>query len=213
MKIKICGLTDSMAVAVAVAEGADALGFVFADSTRRVTPERARSLCEGVPPGIARVAVMLHPTQSDVDTVLEVFEPDALQSDAEDFKHLEIPDGPALIPVYREGICEPALFAARDRDETAAFQPDFLYEGARSGKGQAVDWARAAVLASRGRMLLAGGLDPENVAMAVRRVRPWGVDVSTGVEGAPGKKDPARIRAFIQAAREAAASMHEELSS
>jgi phosphoribosylanthranilate isomerase len=78
-----------------------------------------------------------------------------------------------------------------------------LYEGAKSGQGETVDWSRAAKIAERGNMILAGGLGPDNVADAIRAVRPWGVDVSSGVESAPGQKDPRLIQAFITAARAA----------
>ena len=80
---------------------------------------------------------------------------------------------------------------------------EFLYEGPQSGAGETVDWARAAVVAEGARMILAGGLASANVAAAVGAVRPWGVDVSSGVESEPGIKDPAKIREFIKAARAA----------
>jgi phosphoribosylanthranilate isomerase len=80
----------------------------------------------------------------------------------------------------------------------------FLFEGARSGAGEVVDWTVAERLARQGELVLGGGLDPGNVAAAIRAVRPWGVDVSSGVESAPGVKDPARIEAFVNAARVAA---------
>ena len=79
----------------------------------------------------------------------------------------------------------------------------FLYEGAKSGQGEAVDWSRAAEIARRGDMILAGGLGPDNVSAAIAIVRPFGVDVSSAVESAPGVKDPELIEAFIQAARAA----------
>lgn len=201
MKIKICGLSDEDSIAAAVGAGVDAVGLVFAESPRRVTPAQARELCAGLPGNVARVAVMHHPDVPELREVLEVFAPDVLQSDAEDFKSLEVRRGPRLLPVYREGVSEPGLFVSRP--ERVPFAPDFLYEGAYSGRGQTVDWAHAAHFACRGRMLLAGGLTPENVAEAIRRVRPWGVDVSSGVESAPGKKDRRLIEAFVKAARTA----------
>ena len=77
----------------------------------------------------------------------------------------------------------------------------FVFESAVSGMGRPPSWERAALLARRATVVLAGGLDPDNVGEAVRRVRPWGVDVSSGVESAPGEKDPHKVRAFIRAAR------------
>lgn len=188
--IKICGMRSEADVAVAVDAGADAIGFVFAESVRQVTPEEAASASRRLPEGIVRVAVMRHPTNDEWQAVLDAFEPDVLQTDAEDFESLDVPSFVRRWPVIREG--------------SDAELPDvFLYEGADSGQGQTVDWQRAATIAQQGRMILAGGLDPDNVADAVRTVRPYGVDVSSGIEMLPGRKDPALIQAFIQAARAA----------
>ena len=125
--------------------------------------------------------------------MLDGFEPDVLQTDAADYASLDVPDSVRRWPVYREG----------ETVDTASMPPEFLYEGPRSGSGETVDWIRAATVAGTGCMILAGGLAPENVADAIRAVRPWGVDVSSGVERAPGEKDPDRIRSFIKAARAA----------
>lgn len=189
--IKICGLRDRRHVAVAIEAGAAAIGFVFADSPRRVTPERARSISGDVPRSVKRVAVMLHPANDEWQRVLQQLEPDVLQTDAEDFDRLEIPASVERWPVYREGQSMP--------DATGTW----VYEGARSGRGETVDWSAAARLAPSGGMILAGGLDPENVAAAIKRVRPSGVDVSSGVESAPGEKDSRLIKEFISAAQAA----------
>lgn len=192
MLIKICGMRDARNVEAAIEAGADALGFVFAESPRRVTPEEARLATAQVPSDVLRVAVMLHPDAADWQAVREVFEPDVLQTDSADFDYLDVPDSIRRWPVVREG------------DATLTVPAQFVYEGQKSGQGQTVDWDYAASLAARGRMILAGGLDAGNVAEAIRRVRPFGVDTSSAVESAPGQKDPAKIRAFIRAARAAA---------
>jgi phosphoribosylanthranilate isomerase len=192
--IKVCGLTTAEAVAAAVHAGADAVGFVFhAPSPRNVTPDDALRLARDVPRHVLRVAVTLHPSQDLVDEIAAVFRPDALQSDAEDFERLRLPWGMASLPVLRSGGRRPAEWPER-----------FLYEGPRSGTGTLADWDEACVLATRGDLVLAGGLRPENVAAAIGHVRPFGVDVSSGVESAPGRKDAARIREFVEAARRAA---------
>ncbi len=193
LKIKICGLGSAEDVAAAVDAGADAIGFVFAESKRRVTPTQAAIAASAAPAGIQRVAVMLHPSSDQWLDVLDGFKPDILQTDHEDFASLAVPNGVERWPVFREG-------AALDE---ARLPETFLYEGAKSGRGETVDWTAAARLAARGRMLLAGGLDADNVARAVLTVRPYGVDVSSGVESAPGVKDPARIHQFVMAARAA----------
>ena len=189
--IKICGLTDAATVAVAVQSGADAIGFVFADSVRRIKVRDAASIADAVPQHIKRVAVMLHPSKDEWLKVRDGFRPDALQTDLADFAYLEVPEGIEKWPVLREG----STPAADSLPEM------FVYEGKASGSGEAVDWAFAAQLAKRGKMILAGGLSIANVPDAVREVAPFGVDVSSGVESAPGKKDATKIQAFIDAVR------------
>jgi len=191
--IKICGLRDRESVTAAVEAGADAVGFVFADSVRKVSPDEANVAARGVPGNVMRVAVMRHPSNDNWQTVLEAFEPDVLQTDIEDFDSLDVPEDILAWPVIREGSVA-----------ASGAQPDvFVYEGRNSGMGETVDWSRAAHMAERGRMILAGGLAADNVAAAMKNVRPWGVDVSSGVESGPGRKDVKLIRQFIVAARAA----------
>ena len=189
--VKICGLRDAANVAASIEAGANAIGFVFAESVRRVTPRQARDASEMCPANIARVAVMRHPSDEQWQNVLDEFRPDVLQTDAGDFADLDIPENVIRWPVIREG------------EDVQELPEVFLYEGASSGSGEAVDWSRAATVAARGRMILAGGLDADNVARAIAEVRPWGVDVSSAVESAPGLKEPELIRRFIGAVRAA----------
>ena len=177
----------------AVRAGADAVGFVFAESPRRVSVEQARELARCVPPAIERVAVMRHPTQREWSEVETGFGPDWLQTDAEDFAGLDIGRHIKRLPVYRD---TPTLDMS-----AAALEPMMLFEGPVSGDGRPADWNRAKTLATRTRLILAGGLSPQNVAIAVREVRPWGVDVSSGVEHVRGRKDPERIAVFVSAVR------------
>jgi phosphoribosylanthranilate isomerase len=193
MFVKICGLTTPDSVAAAVAAGADAVGFVFADSVRQVEPEQAAELAANLPVGTAKVAVMLHPSPAYWNTVRDVFKPDWLQTDAGDFVALDVPGNIGRLPVYRDNV---------DLDTANIDLPEhLLFEGKRSGQGEQADWDRAAVIARRSCVLLAGGLTPDNVTEAITRVHPWGVDVSSGVESRPGVKDPEKILAFIKAAR------------
>ncbi|MEM9334221.1 MAG: phosphoribosylanthranilate isomerase [Pseudomonadota bacterium] len=191
MMVKICGLKNPTDVANACHAGADAVGFVFAESVRRVTPNEAKQACTRLKEGVRTVAVMKHPSQSLVDDVMAIFAPDVLQTDADDLESLVVPTSVQTWPVYREGGREPG-------DEST-----FLYEGPKSGTGQTVDWQQASAMTSRGDMVLAGGLSPANVAEAIADVGPWGVDVSSGVESEPGVKDRDRIFAFVKAARAA----------
>lgn len=199
--IKICGLTDKAAVQAALSAGADAVGFVFAESSRRVTPQHAAEISAQVPQHVIRVAVMLHPSVDEWKEVAEVFQPDVLQTDAADFLSLDVAAGIERWPVFREGT------ATADEE----MPHTFVYEGQKSGHGEKVDWKVAADLARHGRMILAGGLSASNVADAIRVVAPYGVDVSSAVESEPGKKDVAKIQAFIAAARITESSHEEQL--
>ena len=192
MFVKICGLTEPSAIDAAIDAGADALGFVFAESPRRIEPSAAADLCSNLPDNVLRVAVMRHPGTEDWRTVRDLFSPDWLQTDAGDFDALDISSGCERLPVFRNGHMKEGPLPVR-----------LLFEGTRSGSGEVADWSEAASIASQTRMILAGGLDPDNVTEAISRVAPWGVDVSSGVESSPGIKDLARIRMFIAHARAA----------
>lgn len=189
--IKICGLSQPEHVDAAVEAGADAVGFVFAKSVREVTPEQAASLSANVPSHVKRVAVMLHPDDASWQRVRQIFAPDVLQTDSEDFAGLDVPETIEQWPVYREGGLEPTTSG------------HYVFEGAKSGQGETVDWSRAARIAANGNMILAGGLAAANVAEAISTVRPSGVDVSSAVELAPGQKDKIMIQRFISASRAA----------
>ena len=204
MLVKICGLTNELHVQVAVEAGADAVGFVFADSVRRVEPLQAARIASLVPETVKRVAVMLHPSNEEWQAVFRDFVPDVLQTDVADFKNLDVPNSVESWRVYREGNTVPdTVLPGGNRVSGTVFSGTYLYEGARSGSGETVDWSRAAELAKVGNMILAGGLSVGNVAEAISIVRPFGVDVSSAVESAPGEKDSQLIREFIIAAKAA----------
>lgn len=193
MWIKICGMTTREAVEQALAERVDAIGFVFAPSKRQVTAMQAKQLTAGIATSTPRVAVMQHPTQALVDEVLAVFNPDILQTDYEDIAGLKLPAGLQVLPVMRTGGASlPSPLPAR-----------LLFEGPVSGTGETADWNRAAAVATQAQMILAGGLNASNVAQAIAKVKPFGVDVSSGVEGTPGVKDVHKIVEFVRAARAA----------
>jgi phosphoribosylanthranilate isomerase len=189
--VKICGMNSAEAVAAAVEAGADALGFVFAPSPREVTPERAVELCAGLPAAVTRVAVLRHPSAAHWRRVVDVFAPDWLQTDAEDLAAIELPAGCAALPVFRDGGVPPA----------GNRPARLLFEGTVSGSGQTADWDEARGLARGSQLILAGGLDADNVAAAIRAVQPWGVDVSSGVERRRGEKDAGKIKAFVARVR------------
>ncbi|MEM8546671.1 MAG: phosphoribosylanthranilate isomerase [Pseudomonadota bacterium] len=191
--IKICGLTRPHAIRAALDAGADAVGFVFAPSPREVSPEQALPLVDIARGRADIVAVMLHPAAWLVDMVLGLVQPDILQTDAEDYASIELPPGVQALPVCRNV----------RRLPRAGEHPRVLVEGAVSGAGAVADWTFAQRAARTHDVVLAGGLNPDNVGTAIAAVHPFGVDVSSGVEAARGQKDPALIRAFIANARAA----------
>jgi phosphoribosylanthranilate isomerase len=199
MQVKICGITRPEDALHAESAGADALGLNFVPGTKRcISLERAREIVHVLGPFVARVGVFQN---ASLETVLETVQAVGLnvaqlhgqESDAFalDVQH--------LVPVVRAVKLEPSAPFVLPEVGSA-----FLIDGPDPGSGQLADWSRleASNLAGR-RWLLAGGLTPENVAGAISRLRPWGVDLASGVESAPGIKDPAKVTAFIRAAKSA----------
>ncbi len=213
--IKICGLKTREAIEAAAQAGANAVGFVFhRSSPRNLDVAAASELSRVVPAGIERVAVFLHPSQALVDEVLTTVAPDWVQADEEDLAGLTLPAGQHVLPVLRSGTAQVAALIASDSSATAGGRraARHLFDSALSGTGTRADWSEAERLARVTKLVLAGGLDPRNVADALRAVRPFGLDVSSGVECERGVKDPARIRDFVRAARAAARALCSEES-
>lgn len=190
MWIKICGMTTAAAVEAALEAHVDAIGFVFARSVRELTPESAAALAGPARGRVRCVAVTRHPTQAAVDEIVQLFAPDILQSDAEDFRTLRLPAALETLAVVRAGGTVPLPLPGR-----------ILFEGPASGRGAVSDWSAAAALARHTQLVLAGGLNALNVAAAIAQVQPFGVDVSSGVEELPGVKSPAAIVSFVEAVR------------
>jgi len=189
--IKICGIRTMPALEAAIASKVQAVGFVFAESSRQIAPTAAARIASHLPDSIASVAVFLRPQRRDINAVLEHFTPRYVQADANALAGIDLPHGIFPMPVFRQDVSE----------RRATYPHCFVYEGEHSGAGQTVDWDHAAHVALHGDMVLAGGLTPDNVERAMNKVRPFGVDVSSGVEAAPGDKDPALIRRFAAQVR------------
>jgi phosphoribosylanthranilate isomerase len=189
--IKICGMTTPQAVEACLNAHVDAVGFVFAESIRQVTPEHAATLAEPARGHVLCAAVTRHPTQEAIDEIMAVFRPDLLQTDAEDLPGLRIPPQVQVLPVFRRW----------HGDDDHALPPRLLFEGLASGTGMPCDWVGARHIARKSQLILAGGLNATNVAAAIAEVRPFGVDVSSGVEQRPGIKSQAEIARFVSAAR------------
>jgi len=215
--IKICGTTSLEDARVAVEAGANALGFVFADSPRKVSPEAAQKIIATLPAAVQKVGVFVNESAEYIRAIVAQAGLTAVQlhgDEAPDFARQLFPwQGTRrncrvfkAIPV-RSGFEATAQEFTREANTVDALLLDSHSESARGGTGKTFDWQLASTtaprLALRTKLILAGGLDAGSVGPAIRLMRPWGVDVVSGVESAPGKKDAEKIRAFIAAVREA----------
>jgi phosphoribosylanthranilate isomerase len=203
IRVKICGITNLEDARVCVDAGADALGFIFVEGTPRyVTPDAAARIVAALPPFVTPVGVFWNHAPGHVKAVAEQCGLGALQ-----FHGDEAPDD---LLEYRLPVIKTLKVAGpADLDRMAGFRvAAFLLDSpARWSEGAArpvIPWDVAAEMARRHVVLLSAGLTPDNVAEAVRRVRPYGVDVNSGVEARPGRKDPARVARFVREARAAA---------
>jgi phosphoribosylanthranilate isomerase len=195
--VKICGITSEEDALLAVAMGADAVGFVFAPSSRQIAPQKAADIVKRLPTEIVTVGVFRHETRQ---RIVDIVHQAGLRA-AQLHGHETATDSrwvrarvPLVIKAFASG--DPGLDDADDYGADA-----ILIDSAVPGSGEVFDWSLAEGAPSNRKVILAGGLTADNVADAVRRVRPWGVDVSTGVESSPGRKDARKLRAFIQTAR------------
>ena len=207
VRVKICGITNIEDALIAVEAGADALGFVFAESPRKVTVETAVDILRQLPPFIMTVGVFANQPAQEVVRTLEKTGLHLAQL------HGGIDD---LSVIGSELGCRRVIRGIRVKSESdiqdashtcaqcgcAAVLLDAHVEGLMGGTGKTFDWGLATKASVLGRpIILAGGLTPANVEEAVKEVRPYAVDVSTGVEAFPGKKDPDKIKEFIHNAK------------
>jgi phosphoribosylanthranilate isomerase len=220
--VKICGITNLEDALTAVEAGTDALGFIFYDkSPRKIDPEAARKIVEKVPERIEKVGVFLNRSAEEVAeaatkigvTAVQLYvDREAAREHADcacSFEQL-MKKGPRIKLI-------PALSMSRDRPEEPAmmWHPDAIFaflldsgfSGHPGGTGQRFDWSGNSTaiktIKSLAKVVVAGGLTPDNVAEAILVLDPWGVDVSSGVEARPGKKDPEKVHAFVEAVRQA----------
>lgn len=205
IRIKICGLTTEHAIQAAIQAGADYLGFVLAPSKRQLTIARAKQLLADIPPHIQTVAVYRHPETDLVHAALDHLSLHYHQSDHTDFTTTmqRVPNHQRLPVVRMDNAFPQTLHAVAQGSATNNTPPNLiLVEGEHSGTGTTIDWSRLTP-PHPANIMLAGGLNPTNVASAIRIAQPHAVDVSSGVESQPAMKDPRLIRAFIHAARNA----------
>lgn len=200
--IKACGITALGDGLAACAAGFSALGFVFAASPRRVDPDRARSICARLPSSVLRVGVFVGEEEAEMRRVARFCSLDLVQLHGEFTAESVRRLGERAIPCLRPR-CREDLEVIEEWRGAFAVLIDTWDEGREGGTGLTGDWGLAALAAGRTRVILAGGLDPRNVRDAVHAVRPFGVDVSSGVERRPGRKDHSLLAAFASAARDA----------
>jgi len=203
-RVKICGITNVEDAVAAVEAGADALGFMFyAESKRNITFECAASIIRMLPPFVAKTGVFVDASEEFIRSAIETTGIDTLQlhgNETPEFCRQLSPKN--LIKAFRVRDVESLRDCLPYRDH--AWLLDSYVVGAQGGTGVAFNWDVAVEATKLSRMvILAGGLKTETVAAAVRKVRPYAVDVSSGVEVAPGKKDHAKIRRFVEAVAEA----------
>lgn len=203
VRVKICGITNAKDAEIAVEAGADALGFIFVGGTPRyIDPDAARDIVNDLPPLVSPVGVFADHPVAEVERVIARcgFRTVQLQgSEAPEYcRHLAV----SVIKTFRvrPGGPAPPFEAYR----VHAFLLDTFVEGKLGGTGQTFPLEIASSAKAFGRVIIAGGLTPENVAQVIREVHPYAVDVSSGVESKPGRKDPQKVRDFIACVRGAA---------
>jgi phosphoribosylanthranilate isomerase len=204
MLVKICGVTRLEDAEAAVALGAGAIGFVFwPQSPRAVDPDRARAIAAALPPFVTTIGVFVNPAPAFVNQVAGHVGLGGVQLHGDEpieiLDQIERPVVKAFALGATARLEDADAWPARVRLLIDAHDPD-----QRGGTGRTVEWSRAAAIAARRPVLLAGGLNAANVADAIRVVRPFGIDVSSGVESSPGVKDHARLRALFEAVTECA---------
>ncbi|OPZ25489.1 MAG: N-(5'-phosphoribosyl)anthranilate isomerase [Lentisphaerae bacterium ADurb.BinA184] len=201
IRVKVCGITRPADALAAVEAGADYIGLIFAaGSPRRVTPAQAAEIRAALPAGVRAVGVFVNAAFEEIAESATRCRLDLIQLHGDEAPAVAERLGPERVwkAVHLHDLNDIEAAAAYP---AAALLVDSRTATARGGTGRTVNWDLAAALAQRRLVVLAGGLGPENVAAAVRRVHPFALDVNSGVESAPGRKDPARLAALAKALR------------
>ena len=202
VKVKVCGITNPEDAHLAAGSGADAIGLIFAESPRKVSVEEAREIAAALPDGVLKVGVFVNEESGEV---LRLAREVGL-----DYAQLHGDETPETVTFLREGGVK-VMKALRVRDEGSlaaldGYGADLIMldawsEKVRGGTGERFDWALAKSLRGRGNIVVSGGLSPENVREAISFFEPYGVDASSSLEDAPGKKNGERVRRFVSAAK------------
>jgi phosphoribosylanthranilate isomerase len=198
VRVKICGITSLEDALVAASLGADAVGFVFAKSPRQVAPEVVRAIVSQLPAFVTTVGVFVNESVSRIEELRLFCRLHMVQLHGDESEEMVAQLAPRVIKAVKVDSETPAGVEAFSK---ATLLLDTYSPSAAGGTGKRFDWSLAVSVAKKRPIVLAGGLTPENVAQAIKMVRPYGVDVSSGVEIGPGRKDHAKIEQFIRAAK------------
>lgn len=206
LRVKICGITSLDDALWAADAGADAVGLIFVEGTPRyVTPAAGAAIVAGLPPFVCPVGVFWDHAPAHVAAVVAECGLEAVQlHGAEPPEYVTAMPRPVLKTIK---VRDAGDLAQLDRYKPAAFLLDSATRWSEGEARHPISWTLAREANARGRVILAAGLTPETVGEAIRVARPWGVDVNSGVEAAPGRKDPAKVARFVRAARAAAAEL------
>ncbi len=198
-KIKICGITNIDDAMIALQVGVDALGFVLAESPRKVTPQLVEKIVNQMDLPILKVGVFVDEEIKEVQQIFKSCSLDYVQlSGDEDQNYMEELSLP-VIKVFK--VQDHNIFKEIPQYDLNLFMLDSFNENQRGGMGKRFDWEIAKESKKFGRVILSGGLNPENIFLALEKVQPYGVDVSSGVEKSPGKKDKKKLEQFVKEVR------------
>jgi phosphoribosylanthranilate isomerase len=198
VRVKVCGITRVEDALEAVAAGADALGFVFAQSPRRITPETVRKIVDQLPPFVTTVGVFVDEEETVIRKTRAYCGLHMVQLHGEEPESMARSLGPGVIKALRVGT---GSVVDADCYPTSTLLLDTMCPGSAGGTGVTFDWKLAVEPAATRPVVLAGGLTPQNVEQAVLEVGPYAVDVSSGVESEPGRKDPQKLAKFVRRAK------------
>lgn len=203
IRIKVCGITNIEDALAAQALGADAIGMVFAKSPRRVEKEQAREIVQALPPFVHLVGVFVDEEKSVIEDIADFCRLTVLQFHGSESPEYCAGFGRLVIKAFRISQREDIERLKPYQGKVSAFLLDTYHPVFAGGTGQAFDWDMAKEAGKIGPIILAGGLNPDNIGAAIRAVKPYAVDVSSGVEMSPGKKDHDKMRLFIERAQQA----------
>jgi phosphoribosylanthranilate isomerase len=207
--IKICGTTSLEDALSSIEAGADALGFIFAQSKRQVTPEQAQQIVSRLPHEVERIGVFMNSPAAEIASVVKAVELTGIQLHGEESPaavYAGLPSGRRdAMRKIKTIVIGPGQEPGFGRHGDASGLVDAWLLDSGAGSGKTFDWqtARKQLGESKEKFIVAGGLTAENVGEAMRTFNPWGVDVVTGVEREPGRKDPEKLKAFVAAVRRA----------